>query len=321
MTRGLLVAGGRLLLLLVFATAAVRLVPALWPQLFPAPGPSQREAPGAPLGEAEVVSVLQRLVAARGGSVAEGGEVQLGEAESPPDLQGELRIALGDRAEVYVHPDGPLAWRLRVYSGGEPVWVGPVLPWLPERPQLGHRSPALALLMDAPRADDAALRDLLRWKAPLAVALGPDDPEALRAGRRVLEANKELWVRVDDAEQPLGEQLDAFPNASGVLLALRPEASWASGWRAELAARGMGAVLLWSGAPEPRPGDAAWPGDTAVDRPDRWARLRARALQRGGGALVFGPDDLAAVEEFIGTAREDGYRLVFPGELTGSVVR
>jgi len=296
----------------------VRGGPWLWPRLFPAPpDPVSTESTTVP-DAAELAERLSRF-GAGWGAPGDAALLELPKGRTPRELQDDLRADPRFAGlEIYVTRADDLAWTLRLFGGGQELLQRPVRPWLPDRPTVPDPPPKLGFVVVVEQPDEDAARRLGRWDVPLAAALPPFDAQTMKAARQLAWEQKDVVLHAE-SDAPMEEQLAAVPQASGVLLLGDPPAG---AWLAAIA--GADAFLL-----DGRDGPDAELRAAAAAAGVRWMRpagalkdphgaklSRNRTVRGGRGVLLASGDEagLAALEEFVTTAREDGYELVFPAE-------
>ena len=307
--------------------ASVRGGPWLWARVFPPPGPGERPTveEGDPLTPELVAEVVHRTISTLGTpdpDVAEG--LQLPRGASPRELQDALRLQPRlAGAEVYVTRVDDLAWRLRVLRSSEVLLRSDVRPWLPDRPVVSASDPPeLGVVIVFREPDEAALRSVGAWESPLAIGLAPFAAHTVKSARQAAWSSKGVVVVLDPNED-LREQLAAAPPASAALL------------EGDLPADALGVLLralaerdvaLVDGRPIPPASMERAAADAGVRYLRRAAHLSGPdsqvvalnlAVRRGHGLVTADADEqgLDAAEEFITSARADGYSLVFPGEV------
>ena len=323
-----LTAGLWLASILLLALLVVRGGPWLWPRLFPAPVDPASGGPGEDeeaLQPALVAELVHRTVVTLG-APGEGSAtlIELPRGATARDLELALRADPGlEGAEVYVTAVDDLLWRLRVLQGGRLLHRCDVRPWLPERPLVsGSDPPELGFVVLFEEADDAAVRGVGGWKAPLAVGLPAFAPHAVKSARQAAWSSKGVIVLVDPA-LPLEEQLLAAPEAGGVLLrSPLPTDVDPATWLEPLDRFGL--VLLHGSAGDAGLRRAADAAGVAVARvaahlgtPEAEVLGLNLAVRRGHGVLtVDGTEEgLALLERFIADARSDGFAIHFPVEV------
>lgn len=317
-------------LLWLFAVGAlgllvVRGVPWIWPQLFPAdhvtaPPPAPDAAPSP-----EYVSeVLSRFLAGWGQHLPSGAVVlELPPGRRPVELQAGLRREPRLAGlEIYVTAADELHHTLRVFSGPTLLLERSVRPWLPERPIVSSSDrPELGVVVLL--EDEAHLRRLGGWKAPLALAIPPFAPHAARSARQASWDGKGVVVVLDPAED-LSEQSRALSEASIVLLRdPLPEGLDLPAWLTVLASQRL--ALL-----DGRPGSRASLEQAAHAQGVPWLPVAgalsdagerrvvwARTQRRGGGIVLADASDegLRELESFIEASRDVGFSLVLPAEV------
>jgi hypothetical protein len=309
--------------------------PWLWPHLFPSPGggdggeePATTSAAGEPLSPVEVAEVVHRTLVTLGlpgeGSAS---TIELPRGASARELELALRAdpRLAD-AEVYVTRVDDLLWRLRVIQRGEVLLKRDVRPWLPERPVVsGSDPPELGLVVVFRQADEARVREVGRWKSPVALAMDPYAAHAVKSARQATWSSKEVVALVDPA-QDLAEQLASAPDAAAVLLeGALPEEIDPAVWLDPLVELRLALIDARTGEPGElrraaweagipylrRAGDLGEPGGAVL--------ARNRSVRRGYGVITADGTEagLAALEAFVEQARADGYSIVFPAEVAG----
>lgn len=323
LTAGLWLASLLLLVLLV-----ARGGPWLWPRLFPAPADEVHtpDPTDSALEPALVAEVVHRTLVTLG-APGDGGDtlIELPQGASARDLELALRDAPGlAGAEIYVTPVDDLLWRLRVLQQGQLLHRSDVRPWLPARPQVsGTDPPELGFVVLFEQADDAGVRGVAGWKAPLALGLPPFAPHAVKSARQAAWSSKGVVVLADPAID-LEEQLLAAPEAGAVLL--RQPLPGGVDPRAWLEPVDRFGLVLLDGLP----GDSAALRRAAEELDVGCARLathlggpegevlgRNLAVRRGHGIITVDGtgEGLALLEAFIEDARADGYAIRFPVEV------
>jgi hypothetical protein len=324
LTAGLWLASILLLVLLV-----VRGGPWLWPRLFPAPTDTSVADPAGE-GQAREPALVAELVhrtLVTLGAPGEGSDtlIELPRGATARDLELALRAEPGLRGtEIYVTSVDDLLWRLRVLEGGRVLHRRDVRPWLPERPLIsGSDPPELGFVVLFEEQDDAAVRGVGGWKAPLALGLPAFAPHAVKSARQAAWSSKGVIVLIDPALD-LQEQLLAAPEAGGVLLSgPLPAGVEPAEWLEPIDRLGL--VLLDGSG-----GDSTAVRQAADGAGVAWARVVASlgtpeaevlglnlAVRRGHGIVtVHGTEEgLALLERFIDEARTDGYAIHFPVEV------
>ncbi len=315
---------------LVLALGVVRGGPWLWERIFPGPRELGVEAQEADedglLNPERVAEELHRLLASWGAEPGPEVEtVYLPQGRTPSDLQDALRRRppLAE-AQVYVTEIDELTHRLRVFRGRDAMLNRRVRTWLPERPVVSSTAPPrLAVIPILRSGEMRELRRVLRWKSPLAVGLHPFDPAAVKARREASWASKGVVLVVDPKDE-LEAQLEAVPEASGVLLEEDlPEGLDVGEWAAQLA---NADTFFLDGRSRPGGKLVAALEQYRVEVVSRSAHLgsveaatvaRNLTVRRGRGIVTvdLNPDGVADLQAFIETAEEDGFSLVLPSEV------
>lgn len=275
-----------------------------------------------PLSEGELRSAVDSVVVAWGGAPSLDGAIALPRGRTPRELEAALReLPALAGLQVYVQARDPLLAVLRVYDGGAAMLRADVRPWLAERPlPAAAGTVALAFVVVVPERSADRAAEVLGWKSPLTVALLPFDPEAPRIAREATRRHKDVLTRLDPTATDWSAQVTALPESGGVLVIDELPVG---------AERSIGAALLATGRVllDARPAGARplrWPDGLRQRRvvrlDEEGGAAFARNLARLDGAAVLRVDLAAApvLEEFVVTAREDGYAFRFATELAGS---
>jgi len=329
-----LTAGLWLVSLLLLTLLVIRGGPWLWPRLFPSPEQASAPEAGLQLEPALVAEVVHRALVTLG-APGEGSDtlIELPQGASARDLELALRATPDLReTEVYVTPVDDLLWRLRVLQEGRLLHKRDVRPWLPERPQVsGTDPPELGFIVLFEEPDDAAVRRVGAWQAPLAVGLPPFAPHAVKSARQASWSSKGVVVLADPL-QDLEEQLLASPEAGAVLVRRPlPDGLDPAAWLAPVQRLGLALIdgtegdstalrraAREQGVPCARLSAHLGAASSApLSAPEGEILGRNLAVRRGHGILtVDGTEEgLAQLEAFIDDARADGYAIHFPTEV------
>jgi hypothetical protein len=314
----------------------VRVGPLLWANVFPGIGePSlaedgelvQASAAQSSTTPEQAAEALHRVLSNWGVSNApEPDRIYLPPDRRPGELQDTLRqLESLASLEVYVTRVDDLLFRLRIYSGAVLLLQRDVFPFLPERPTVTSVDPpevGVVVVLDDEESD--VLSRLCAWRSPLAIVLPPFAAHGVKSMRLASRCSKGVLLLLDP-EDDVSDQLASAPEASGVLLLEDLEESLdLSRWMGPLARSN---VFLLDGRPS-----GSLPSLKAAARTSGLRYLRraghlekhsdlilARNLtvRRGYGLVSVHGDEngIALLETFLEGARDDGYNLLFPGEV------
>ena len=316
------------------ALFAFKGLPWLWPRLFPVPEEPTALAGGSselqsgPASPELAMEALRRTLAGLGATGEESGRgIELPKGRSARELEQALRAEPRlEGCEVYVTRVDDLLHRVRIFEGKSLLLNESIRPWMPERPVVSSVDPPEVGFVSIFRAqDDAAVAEVSRWRAPVALAVPPDAPHTVRTARRASWSSKGVVILVHP-ERSLAEQAAAAEDASGIVVEVLPDkdtdlSEWLSPLIAddlfvldatgvenkalEKAARSLGLDYLRRAAHL----DASDPSTAVL--------ARNLSVRRGYGMVTFeGAEvDLPFVTDFVEWAREDGYALRFPVEV------
>jgi len=252
--------------------------------------------------------------------------IYLPEGHRPQELQDTLREREPlSELEVYVTRVDDLLFRLRIFSGPNLLLQRDVLPWLPERPSVsGVDPPETAFVVILGNQESPVLEEVCSLRAPLAIALPPFAAHAVKSMRFASRCNKGVLLLLDPGDD-VAAQLAAAPEASGVVLESQLGEDVAlESWLEPLAESG---VFLLDGRPSGSlPSLEASAKALGIPYLRRSGHLRrvsdlvfARNLtvRRGYGFVSADGEEetLDLLRDFIESARDDGYNLLFPGEV------
>jgi len=310
-------------------------VPWLWPRLFPVP--QEELVVDAGIGNAvsestlspeRTMEVLRRTLAGLGATGDEPGtDIYLPRGKSPRDLELELegRPAL-EGTQVSVTRVEDLLHCVRIYDGSRLLLQEYVRPYLPERPVVSSADPPeLGLVIIFRTESDAAVREVGRWRAPVAIAVPAAEPHTVRTARQAVWSSKGVVVVVDPLES-LHEQTGAAEDAGGVLLEEPlPEGMDPSEWLEPLAREGLYLIdgsgtegqALEQAAAELGVQYLRRSAHLVIGSPTEAILARNLTVRRGHGIVTIDgtPSGIKTLSEFIAEAREDGYSLRFPNEV------
>jgi hypothetical protein len=316
------------------AMFAFKGLPWLWPQLFPVPDPPSSAALGdsvdarSDLSPELAMEVLRRTLASLGATGEEAGRgIELPQGRSGRDLELALRAdpRLGG-CEIYVTRVDDLMQRVRIFNEKTLLLQEDIQPWLPERPIVSTVDPPeLGIIVIFRGGNAGSVGEVVRWRAPVALAIPPDAPHTVRTARRASWSSKGVVILVHP-DRDLVEQTAAAEDASGILVEelpppgtdlrewLKPlqpddlfvlDASGAEGLALQQAAAVLGLDYVKRAA-HLDPGDAA----SAV-------LARNLSVRRGYGLVTVEgrPADIEFAAVFVNEARSEGYALRFPVEV------
>jgi len=319
----------------VLALGLVRIGPWLWVNLFPAVADERTEeasagqggaADGVPTPE-QAAEALHRVLANWGaGDAPELDTIYLPQGRRPGELQDTLRgLEALSALEVYVTRVDDLLFRLRIFSGRNLLLQRDVFPWLPERPSVsGVDPPETGFIVVLGAHESEALDEVCSWRAPLAIAVPPFAAHAVKSIRFASRCSKGVLLLLDP-EDDIADQLATAPEASGVIIQSELEAGVVpEQWLRPLV--GAGVFLLDGRASGSLPSlekPARKMGVPYVRRSGHLVRdsdlvlARNLTVRRGYGLVSAGTeeDELRLLRDFIESARDDGYTLLFPGEV------
>ncbi|HCP46461.1 MAG TPA: hypothetical protein DIU15_10480 [Deltaproteobacteria bacterium] len=252
--------------------------------------------------------------------------IYLPRGKTPAELQSRLRaIPRLAGVDIYVTQVDDLLHRFRAFDGPRLLLSRDVRPWLPERPVVSPVDPPEIAFISRFLENDAEQLDrICGWKAPLAVALPPFAAHTVKAARRASRASKGVVLLVDPRDD-LKEQLDAVPDASGVLLEQElPETLDPGPWLDPL---GRAGLFLLDGRVEDGNQSLAV---AASDRGVAYVKMatnlngagseilaRNLTVRRGYGFVVADGNEASTslLRAFIEEVREEGYPMAFPSEV------
>jgi len=319
----------------VLSLGLLRAGPWLWTHLFPGvegqavqAGGTEGEANSSLPSAEQAAEALHRVLAnwGVGDDAPELDTIYLPEGRRPQELQTTLREREPlSELEVYVTRVDDLLFRLRIFSGPNLLLQRDVLPWLPERPSVsGVDPPETAFIVLLGDQESPVLDQVCSFRAPLAIALPPFAAHAVKSMRFASRCSKGVLLRLDP-DDDVAAQLAAAPEASGVILE-RPLGEDVSldTWLKPLAS---GGVFLLDGRPSGSlPSLEASAKALGIPYLRRSGHLRRESdlvlarnltVRRGYGFVSADGEEetLALLQEFIQSARADGYSLLFPGEV------
>lgn len=326
-----------LLSAVVLCLAIVRLGPWIWANLFPGAEEmplveeeqfADDSAAGSKASNSEqAAEALHRVLSNWGvGNAPEPERIYLPQGRRPGELQDTLRALDSlSKLEVYVTRVDDLLFRLRIYAGASLLLQRDVFPFLPERPSVTVVDPpeasVLVLLGDE---ESDVLNRICSWRSPLAIALPPFAAHSVKSMRFASRCSKGV-VLIVDPEDDLSEQLASAPEASVVLLIDELEDSLdLKRWLRPLVSSN---VFLLDGRASGSLPSIKGPAQDLGLRYLRWAGqlqddsdlilARNLTVRRGYGLVAAHGDDegMRLLEVFLNAARDDGYNILFPGEV------